>query len=245
MMPAPIAVISEAGEPLGRALAVALARHGVAVAAISREGFEPEMDLIMSVRADVGAPQDAARAFTEIRKRFGAPTILINAAEVYPHRDILDETPDSFMATLRTNLGGAFNCCHEVLPAMVASGTGRIINVVTFADIQPAPFSAGYSVSKGSLRILTRSLVADLGERFPGIVINDWIPGSHAPRRGIADGIAPAVVAEWGARLALLQDPMISGLVFLRDRELQPAASWKRKLKDRVLGKRRALIHLV
>lgn len=244
-MQTPVAVISEAGEPLGRELALALARHGVKVAAISRSGYEPETDLILSVTADASSPQDAARAFTEIRARFGAPTILINAAEVYPHRDILDETPESFMATLQTNLGAAFNCCHEILPAMVASGKGRIINVVTFADIQPVPFSAGYSVSKGALRILTRSLVADLGERLPGIVINDWIPGSHAPRRGIADGIPPAVVAEWGARLALLQDPGISGLVFLRDREHQQELSWKRKLKDRVLGKRHTQVRLV
>lgn len=239
-----VAVISEAGEPLGRALAVALLRQGAVVAAISREGFEPEGGSILSVIADVGNPGDSARAFAEIRSTLGVPTILINAAEVYPERDILDETPETFMATLRTNLGGAFNCCHEVLPAMVAAGTGRIINVVTFADILPAPFSAGYSVSKGALRILTRSLVSDLGQRFPGIIINDWIPGSHASRPGIAEGVSPVDAAEWGARLAFLRDPGISGMVFLRDQEHRPESTLKRKLKDQVLGKTRAPVRL-
>lgn len=239
---ADIAVITEAGWGLGKELALALARRGIAVAGIGREPFQTEG--VLSVAADVRQPEEVARAFGEIRNRLGTPTILVNNAETYPDRDILDETPASFMDTVQLNLGGAFNCCHEVLPAMVANGTGRIINVVTFADVSPAPLAAGYSVSKGALRILTRAMVADLGDRFPGIVVTDWIPGTHRPRKGIPDGVDPVVAAEWGATLALLRQPEINGRVFLRDREHVPLRSLKGRVKDRVLGRGRVRIRL-
>lgn len=239
---AEIAVITEASWGLGKELALALVRRGIAVAGIGREPFEAEG--ILSIAADVRQPEEVASAFDEIRDKLGVPTILINNAETYPDRDILDETPATFMDTVQLNLGGAFNCCHEVLPAMVASGSGRIINVVTFADVSPAPLAAGYSVSKGALRILTRALVSDLGDRFPGIIVTDWVPGTHRPRKGVPDGVDPAVAAEWGATLALLRQPDMNGRVFLRDREHQPPRSLKGRVKDRVLGRGRVRIRL-
>ncbi|NHB77939.1 SDR family oxidoreductase [Rhodobacter calidifons] len=250
--PDAVAVVTGAGSAIGRALAAALALRGVAVAAISAapHDADPAADLpadlpaILTLVADVRDPAAVSETFDRIRERLGPPTILINGAEVYPHRDILEETPQSFMDTVQLNLGGAFNCCHAVLPQMVAAGRGRIINIVTFADIQPAPLAAGYSVSKGALRILTRALVADLGDRFPGIVINDWIPGTHTPRRGIPDGVDPRLAAEWGADLALLDDRSINGRLFLRDCEHQPAQTLRGRLKDRVLGRGRVRVRL-
>jgi NAD(P)-dependent dehydrogenase (short-subunit alcohol dehydrogenase family) len=239
-----IAVITEASWGIGQALAEALARQGVVVAGLSHKAYVPGVAGILPVIADVRDPADVTRAFDEIRTRLGHPTILINNSETYPDRDILDETPDSFMDTVRLNLGGAFNCCHAVLPDMVARGSGRIINVVTFADVHPAPLAAGYSVSKGALRILTRALVADLGDRFPGIVINDWVPGTHTPRKGIPDGVDPVVAGEWGAKLALMKSPEINGMVFLQNREHALPKSLKGRVKDRILGRRRSQLRV-
>ena len=239
-----VVVISDATSSLGRALGLALARRGAQVVALAHMPAELAEDGLPSLVADVRDPASVAQVFDEIRAWFGAPTILINNAEIHPDRDILEETPDSFMDTLRINLGGAFNCCHAALPSMVAAGSGRIVNVVTFADIRPAPLSAGYSVSKGALRILTRALVADLGDRFPGIVVTDWIPGTHAPRRGVVDVIDPALAAEWGATLALMKSPELNGRLFLRDREHVPPQSLRGRVKDRVLGKGRRRVRL-
>jgi NAD(P)-dependent dehydrogenase (short-subunit alcohol dehydrogenase family) len=239
-----VAVVTGASGPLGLAVMLALARRGVAVAGIARTAFEVGHPAILPLVADVADPDAVTGAFQTIRDRLGTPTILINSAEVYPHRDILEESPQSFMETVQINLCGAFNCCHAVLPDMVAVGRGRIINVVTFADVLPAPLAAGYSVSKGALRILTRALVADLGDRFPGIVINDWVPGTHQPRRGIPDGVDPGLAGEWGANLALLHDRAINGLLFLQDREHLPPQSFRRRVKDRVLGQGRARVRL-
>jgi NAD(P)-dependent dehydrogenase (short-subunit alcohol dehydrogenase family) len=202
-----------------------------------------------------GASSPLGRALTEALARRGvavagiarvpgAPTILINGAEVYPHRDILEETPETFLDTVQTNLGGVFACCHAALPQMVIAARGRIINIVTFADVQPAPLAAAYSVSKGAVRILTRALVADLGDRFPDIVITDWVPGTHKPRKGIPDGVDPQLAGEWGANLALMQDRALNGRVFLQDHEYLPHKSLKGRVKDRVLGRGRVRVRL-
>lgn len=242
--PGAVAVMTGAGSDLGRALTAALAMRGVAVAGISATPFDPAHDRVLPVIADVRDPAAVTAAFETIRTKLGAPTILVNGAETYPHRDILEETPASFMDTVALNLGGAFNCCNAVLPHMVATGRGRIINIVTFADVMPAPLAAAYSVSKGALRILTRALVSDLGDRFPGIVINDWVPGTHTPRKGIPDGVDPLRAAEWGATLALMDDRAINGLLFLQDREHVLHRSLKGLVKDRVLGRDRVRVRL-
>ncbi len=243
-----VAVITGASLGLGKAMAIALARRGVAVAGLARDAATLQDALadhpIHPVAADVSDPAAVADAFEEIRGHLGHPTILINNAALYPHRDILDETPESFMATVNVNLGGAFACCHAVLPAMVDRGAGRIINVATFADIRPAPLAAGYSVSKGAMRILTKALLADLGDRFPDIVINDWIPGALQTRMGLSDGIPPETAALWGTNLALMNDPALSGRVFERDREHIAPRSFKQKMKARILGQNTAPVRL-
>ena len=162
-------------------------------------------------------------------------THLINSAAVYPRRDILDETPASFAATVAINLGGVVACTDAALRQMVQTGVGRIMNVSTFADIAPLPASAAYAVSKGAARIFTRALVADLGDRLPRIVINDWMPGMLATGMGIADGLDPAVAARWGAELVLMDDPTLTGTVWEMDRELLPPRSFKGRIKDRLL----------
>jgi NAD(P)-dependent dehydrogenase (short-subunit alcohol dehydrogenase family) len=138
------------------------------------------------------------------------------------------------MRSVAINLGGVVACTSAVLPGMIERGAGRILNVSTFADIAPLPASSAYAVSKGAARILTRALIADLGDRFPGIVINDWMPGMLATGMGIADGLDPAVAARWGAELVLMQDPTLTGTIWEMDHEVPPPRSFQRRLLDRV-----------
>ena len=233
-----IAVVTGAGSGLGRALAVELARQMPVV------GFGRRPDALQETAAlagnftpmpvDVADPQAVAEAFA----RIGPVSVLINNAAVYPRRDFLDETGESFARTVQINLGGMVNCSHAALKTMVETGEGRILNVASFADIAPLPASSAYSVSKGAGRILTRALVADLGDRFPDIVITDWLPGMLATGMGIADGLPPETAARWGAKLALWHDASLNGVTFEMDRELLPPQSLKRRLKNKLLLRR-------
>ena len=236
-----LAVVTGAGSGLGRALAVELVARGMQVAGFGRSaeplaqtaalagtGFHPHV-------VDVADADAITDAFTALQARFAPVTILINNAAVYPRRDILDESPQSFMTSVAVNLGGMVNCTDAALRGMVETGVGRIMNVSTFADIAPLPASSAYAVSKGAARIYTRALVADLGDRFPRIVINDWMPGMLATQMGIAAGLDPAVAARWGATLALWHDPSLTGTIFEMDHEMIPPRSFKGRIKDRLL----------
>jgi short-subunit dehydrogenase len=130
-------------------------------------------------------------------------------------------------------------CSHAALTDMTRRGRGRILNVATFADLHPLAAASAYSVSKGAARILTRALLADVGDRFPGIVISDWLPGMLATDMGIPDGLSPRTAAAWGARLALMADPALSGSIFEMDREVLPPRGLKGRLKDMLLLRRR------
>ncbi|RLK07347.1 SDR family oxidoreductase [Ruegeria conchae] len=245
-----IAVVTGAGAGLGRELCRTLIAEDIRVAGIGRNPEQSTAvatelgDGFMPVTADVSDPEAVARAFEDITATLGAPTILINNAAVYPRRDILDETPESFMQSVNINLGGVFYCCHAVLPGMVERGYGRIVNLSTFAHIAPAPTAAAYSVTKGAAQTLTKSLIADLADRFPDIVINDWIPGALKTRMGIPDGIEPAEAAKWGVRLALWHDPMLTGRLFDQDTEFLEPISLKRKILNKITGKKRIPLRL-
>lgn len=245
------AVVTGAGSGLGRALALKLAGEGMRVAGLGRR--DAPLHAVAEAASggrfhpfavDIGQQEALTAVFARIRDEIGPVTLLINNAAVYPHRDILDETPESFMQTVGINLAGTFNCCHAVLPGMVEEGYGRIVNVGSFAGERPAPAAAAYSVSKGAARILTRALVADLGDRFPDIVINEWMPGVLNTEMGLADGLDPEAAAVWGANLALRHDRGLSGAVFEQDREILPPVSLKRRLFNKLTGQARAARNL-
>ncbi len=237
-----VAVVTGAGSGLGRALAVGLTQRGITVigfgrrlAALEVTATDCAKGTFVPMAVNVADARAVDQAFARIEADHGPVALLINNAAVYPHRDFLEETADSFMQTVATNLGGVVACSQAALRGMVARGSGRILNVATFADIAPLPTAGAYSVSKGAARILTRALVADLGDRFPGIVISDWMPGMLKTGMGIPDGLPPEVSAAWGVKLALMADPSLNGTVFEQDREVLPPRGLKGKIKDLVL----------
>ncbi|MEO0912979.1 MAG: SDR family oxidoreductase [Pseudomonadota bacterium] len=237
-----IAIVTGAGGGLGRALATHLARSGLTVAGIGRQRATLEETaahlpdgMFHPIVADVADGEAVRAAYTEIDALPGPITILINNAGIYDRFDFLAEPIDFYMKSVGVNLGGVVACCHESLARMVAEGRGRIVNVTTFADLAPLPGSSAYSVSKGAARIFTRALVADICDRFPDIVINDWIPGALATQMGIPDGIPPEEAAAWGAELAQMHERGLTGTLFDQNRELVPARSLKGRLRDLLL----------
>lgn len=237
-------IVTGAGSGLGRALALQLAQDGYAVAGFGRRSSALDETQVQCKGRFQGYPLNVADAAAVAKTidtiaETGPISVLINNAAVYPHRDFLDETPESFSATIQTNLGGVVNCTHAALRHMVRTGTGRILNVATFADINPLPTAAAYSVSKGAARILTRAMIADLGDRFPGICIGDWMPGMLQTDMGIPDGLPPETAALWGAKLATYCDPSLNGAVFEMGTEVLAPRGLKGKVKDMILMQRR------
>lgn len=238
-----LVVVTGAGQGLGRALSVELAARGATVAGLSRNPAHLQATAALAgssfhaIATDLADPAQVRQAFGRVDD-LGPLAVLVNNAAVYPRRDILDETAETFAATMAANLGGTLACTLAALERFLPSGRGRILNVATFADVAPIPASAAYAVSKGAARILTRALVADLADRFPGIVISDWMPGMLATGMGIENGLDPAIAARWGATLALMDDRTLTGTTWEMNRELPPPRSLKRRILDRLTGRK-------
>ncbi|KHQ53419.1 SDR family oxidoreductase [Mameliella alba] len=238
------AIVTGAGSGLGRALARQLCDMGFTVVGTGRRAEALEETGATCAGQFKALPMDVSdfsavrQGFAEVTARHGALALLINNAAVYPKRDVFDETPELFWQSLAINLGGVYACSWAALQDMAPRGTGRILNVASYADIAPLPASAAYSVSKGAQRVLTRALIADLFDRFPGIVLTDWLPGALATGMGIPDGLPPETAAQWGVKLALMRDEALNGAVFERDMELLPPRGLKTKLKDTLMMRR-------
>jgi NAD(P)-dependent dehydrogenase (short-subunit alcohol dehydrogenase family) len=232
-----IAVITETGDGLGRHMAQRMAQKGLRVAVIVRclkdmtsLAETHDTGTILPILADISDAKALQDTFAQIDAELGTLDILINNAAFHPHRDFLEETPESFWDVMGVNLGSTVACTMLALDRMVPRGHGRIINVATFAGDDPTHLSSAYSVSKGACRILTKAIVTDLGDRFPNIVISDWVPGALKGQMGIPRDIDPEVTAPWGVALALWNDPDLNGATFVQDCELLPSLSLKRRV---------------
>ena len=241
-----LAVITGATVDLGRELVkeliaqditvAALGRNETALNALGNETSNP--DLFHAFETDLTSFADIKASFAKITEKFGAISILIYNAAIETNEDFLEQTPESFAHVMQINLCAAQACAFHAVTNMVETGYGRIVNVVSFADQAPAPLATGYSVSKGAQKTLTRAMLADLGDRFPDIVITDWVPGAHNTSNAPADGVDPATAAKWGVKLALMHDPSLSGALFFKDREQPAPKSRKKKILDKLLGTR-------
>ena len=126
-----VAVVTGGGSGLGRALVLQLCDKGFRVIAIGRglEALEETIALsgnrAIAVQLDIADAAAVRRGFAEITQSHGPIALLINNAAVYPHRDLLDETSESYFATNNVNFGGVVACSLAALGSMTERGRGR------------------------------------------------------------------------------------------------------------------------
>lgn len=129
------------------------------------------------VQADVSKEDDIKRMFATIFTEFGGLDILINNAGFQIPGDSEEITVESFDRVLATNLRGAFICSQQALQHWLAAGKpGVILNVSSVHQEIPKPRFLSYSVSKGGMQNLTRTLALEYASR--GIRVNGLGPGA-------------------------------------------------------------------
>lgn len=84
-------------------------------------------------------------------------------------------TPEEWDGLMAVNLRGPWLVTREVVPAMIAAGRGRVVNIGSDAALFGSPNLAHYIASKGGLSALTRAMASDLGPH--GITVNTVSPG--------------------------------------------------------------------
>jgi len=177
-----VVLVTGAASGIGKETALALGREGarVVVCDVDAPGLAVteralgEACLLARV-VDV-ADRAAVEAFAaEVHSCVPALDVLVNNAGVALQGGLLDTTLDDWSWVLSINLGGVIHGCHFFVPAMVARGSGHVVNVSSALGYFATGQTAGYATSKFAVFGLSESLRAEL--RPHGVGVSTICPG--------------------------------------------------------------------
>jgi glucose 1-dehydrogenase len=129
------------------------------------------------VQADVSKEKDVTRMFEEALAAFGRIDVLINNAGIQKEDASHESAADDFDRILGVNLKGAYLCSREAVKHFLSrQGGGVIVNNSSVHEIIPKPMYLSYSISKGGMENLTKTLALEYADR--GIRVNAVGPGA-------------------------------------------------------------------
>jgi NAD(P)-dependent dehydrogenase (short-subunit alcohol dehydrogenase family) len=178
------ALVTGAGSGIGQDIALGFAREGARVMCADRNAATAEATAARireaggraaSVRADVGVAEECGAQVAATIAEFGRIDVLVNNAGVGFHRLFLDTSLEDWERLLRINLTGQFLTAQAAARAMVAQGSGRIVNMGSISGQRGGTGRSAYGTAKAGLMQLTRIMAVELAPL--GVVVNAIAPG--------------------------------------------------------------------
>jgi glucose 1-dehydrogenase len=184
-----VAIVTGGNSGIGRAVVLALAAQGANIVIdyvanpAATDALEQQVaglgDRAIGVEADVSKVADLQRLISATVEAFGRLDIMVNNAGIETRTSVLDTTEAQYERVMEINLKSAFFGTQLAAKQMIAQGTGgRIINMSSVHEDWPMPGNTAYCLSKGGMRMLTRTAGVELGPH--GVHVVGVGPGAVA-----------------------------------------------------------------
>jgi glucose 1-dehydrogenase len=195
-----VAIVTGGNSGIGMAVVLELARQGANIVIDyvahpeATEELEKQIhalgDCVIGVKADVSQVADLQNLFAAAVNEFGRVDIMVNNAGVETRTSVLDTTEAQYEKVMNINLKSAFFGTQLAAQQMIKQGGGgRIINITSVHEDWPMPGNTAYCLSKGGMRMLTRTAGVEL-----------------APHNILVVGVGPGAVAT-PINLSTMQNP--------------------------------------
>jgi glucose 1-dehydrogenase len=207
-----VAIVTGGNSGIGKAVVLGLAREGanIVIDYVANEQATEDLekqvaalgDQAIGVEADVSKVADLERLIAAAVKAFGHLDVMVNNAGIETRTSILDTTEAQFDKVMAINLKSAFFGTQLAAKQMIAQGTGgRIINITSVHEDWPMPGNTPYCLSKGGMRMLTRTAGVELGTH--GVSVVGVGPGAVATPINTATMNDPTLMAKLDAAIPL------------------------------------------
>ena len=207
-----VAIVTGGNSGIGKAIVLALAEEGanIVIDYVANEQATEDLekqvfalgDRAIGVEADVSKVEDLERLIKSAVDAFGRLDIMVNNAGIETRTSILDTTEAQYEKVMEINLKSAFFGTQLAAKQMIAQGDGgRIINITSVHEDWPMPGNTPYCLSKGGMRMLTRTAGVELGPQ--GVTVVGVGPGAVATPINTATMDDPTKMATLDAAIPL------------------------------------------
>ena len=207
-----VAIVTGGNSGIGLAVVLELAKQGANIVIDYVAHPEATDDLIkqvialgdqaVGVKADVSKIADLKNLIATAVTKFGRVDIMVNNAGVETRTSILDTTEDDYEKVLAINLKSAFFGTQLAAQQMIKQGDGgRIINITSVHEDWPMPGNTAYCLSKGGMRMLTRTAGVELAPH--NILVVGVGPGAVATPINLGTMNNPALLKKLDAAIPL------------------------------------------
>lgn len=182
-----VTIVTGGGQGIGEAICRGFANESATVVIADRDNvtagnlagaIRETGGMAQSIEVDVADPEAVAKMVDTVIRDHGRIDVLVNNAGARTIKGFLQHTLDDWNRMIDINLTGPFLCSRAVVPHMLETGGGKIINIASIASFMGRPNRCAYVAAKSGLLGLTRAMAADLAGK--GIRVNAIVPGMIA-----------------------------------------------------------------